>query len=363
MKRYTHLGWEVSPYSAKTRSYLRYKGIPHIDRAPNVVELFGRVARTVGRPIMPTLITPEGSLWQDSSEIIDGLEARFPSPSIHPPGATQRLASYLLELHADEWLPMPALHYRWNVPENTEFAYAEFGRSGLPYFPRRLQRAAGRKVAASMRRYLPILGIDQTHRGIEAFTVELIARLDAHLEAHDYLLGARPCLGDFALFGPLWAHLYRDPGTTPLFDGAPHLRDWMQRMERPPAGERGDFLPDDQVPESLDPIFRTIFAEQMAYVSRLVEAIDAYCEAHPDAKRVPRALGDAEYTVGGVTGRRKLITFTQWMVQRPMDAYADSLGDARARVDRWLERVDGLDAMQRGVAHRLARRDYREVLE
>ena len=78
-----------------------------------------------------------------------------------------------------------------------------------------------------MASYLPRLGVsEQTIPGLEAVTTGLIAGLEAHLSAHDFLLGQRPCIGDFSLFGPLWAHLYRDPGTSSLFEAAPAVRAW-----------------------------------------------------------------------------------------------------------------------------------------
>ncbi|MFK7828279.1 MAG: hypothetical protein AB8B57_00745 [Congregibacter sp.] len=40
--------------------------------------------------------------------------------------------------------------------------------------------------------------------------IELFGDLDAHFREHAFLFGERPCTGDFALAGALYAHLYRD---------------------------------------------------------------------------------------------------------------------------------------------------------
>ena len=44
----------------------------------------------------------------------------------------------------------------------------------------------------------------------EASNARLLAALEAHFAVHDYVLGGLPSLADFALLGPLYAHLFRD---------------------------------------------------------------------------------------------------------------------------------------------------------
>ena len=108
-----------------------------------------------------------------------------------------------------------------------------------------------------------------------------------------------------------------------------------------------------------DPLFNTLFAEQMVFVAALMDAVDAWCAEHPEATRVPRSLGPAPLTIGGCTGTRKLATFTHWMAQRPYDLYHGLDEADRAAADRWLERVGGREAMARTVRHRFVRRDFK----
>jgi glutathione S-transferase len=345
--------WLVSPYSAKVRSYLAWKGVQFEDVAPSVRVLAGTIRRTVGKAIMPTVVLDDGTWLQDSSEIIDTLEASLPGVSITPTGDRQRLVNLLLELHGDEWLPMAALHYRWNKPENSAFAMREFGRDGFPWMPGPIARLMVKPVAKRMQSYLPILGIDEaTHAGLESYTQQLLRHLDAHFAAHPYVFGTRPALADFALYGPLWAHLYRDVATTKLFADTPHLRGWVERMLAP-TGEPGAFLEDDAIPETLEPVLATLLEEQGAYVQRVVDAINVWCDEHPDATRIPRSLGPTEFTVGGAVGARRLLTEQLWMVQRPLDvATPESL--------EWIRGIGPLDWEPR---HRVVRRNYRVVLE
>ena len=172
-----HYGWECSPYSSKTRTYLRFKGIEHQDIYPSLLKM-RRLSKEVGFMVMPVVERADGQILQDTSEIIDALDSEFGTPSIVPKGPRQHLVSLLFELFADEWLPLIAMHYRWNFPENRRFIIQDFGKNAAPYFPGFVQRAIGRKIANKMSSYLPILGItERTAPAIEAWTVALLAQL------------------------------------------------------------------------------------------------------------------------------------------------------------------------------------------
>ena len=80
----THYGWPVSPYSAKTRSYLRYKGIAFSDCTPAFWTLQGKVKRGVGKVIMPSVQLASGEWLQDSSAIVDEFERRLNDSSVKP---------------------------------------------------------------------------------------------------------------------------------------------------------------------------------------------------------------------------------------------------------------------------------------
>lgn len=65
--------------------------------------------------MIPVVVTSDGECVQDITEIIDYFEQRCPEPSVYPAGAWQRLVSLLLEVYGDEWLVLPAMHYRWHL--------------------------------------------------------------------------------------------------------------------------------------------------------------------------------------------------------------------------------------------------------
>src|SRR6056297_2621150 len=94
---YRLYGGEISYYSGKMRAYLRHKGIP-FDEYTATREVYKEVILPrVGWPVIPVVVTPDDETLQDSSDIIDALEQRFPEPAVYPEGPCQKLAALLLE--------------------------------------------------------------------------------------------------------------------------------------------------------------------------------------------------------------------------------------------------------------------------
>ena len=109
---YRIIGAEMSPYSVKVRSYFRYKGIPHqwiLRNAASQAE-YEKYAKM---PIIPLVVTPDGTGIQDSTPIIDQVEKLHPEPSIHPDEPVTQFISALIEEFGDEWGNKWMFHYRW----------------------------------------------------------------------------------------------------------------------------------------------------------------------------------------------------------------------------------------------------------
>ena len=117
---------EVSYFSAKVRPALRYKAVPYVEKLPTRAAYREVIVPRTGLAFIPILITPEDETWQDTSEILDALEARVPHPPLYPRAPLLRVLSLLFELYADEFLVLPAMHYRWSFPESEAKARADF---------------------------------------------------------------------------------------------------------------------------------------------------------------------------------------------------------------------------------------------
>jgi len=361
---YVLYGGEISYYSGKVRAYLRHKGIA-FDERPATREVYRQVILPrVGWPVIPVVITPDDVTLQDTSDIIDALELRHPQPSVYPSGPRQRLAGLLLEVYGDEWLKIPAMHYRWN--HNTDWIIREFGRLSRPELPEAAQFEVGERACRPFRGSLPALGVmAATIPAIEASYETLLGELDVHFAEHAYLFGDRPSIGDFGLIGPLYAHQFRDPASGALMERlAPHVVAWVRRMLDPEPAD-GDFLADDALPETLLPILRRMVTEQFPVLQATERAFAAWNASHPE-EDIPRAIGMHRFTLGTAsdveaTAERAIFPFDLWMFQRPRDFLEGLEGVDRASAGDLLRSIGGLELVSKPPAIRLARRAFRLV--
>lgn len=344
---YTLIGTDVSYFTGKLRSYLRFKGVPFEERLATAQVYRDVILPRTGVHYIPVLLTPEGMALQDTSEIIDTLEARHGEPTVTPETPRQRLAALWLEVFGDEWMVLPAMHYRWNFKrDNLAYVLREFGSTAHPDWPAPLRSAGGLLPAMLFGNTPPLLGITRaTWAAIESFTEWLFDVLDAHFAAHPFLFGTRPSIGDFGLMGSMYAHLYRDPHSGRLMrTRAPRLARWVERMNEPQQAP-GAFLPDDEVPATLEPLLARVFLEQWPVLRDTSARLARWVERHPH-RRLPRTIGMHRFTLGGASARRVVFPYAQWMLQRPLATYAQLSDSTRESVDPWLRRLGGLEANQ-----------------
>ena len=118
----------------------------------------------------------------------------------------------------------------------------------------------------------------------------------------------------------------------------------------------------DAVPETLDPLLRRQFAEQVPVLTDAAARLYAWAEGKRAGERVPRSIGRHAFRVGERVGEREVITYSLWMWQRPLDAYQALDDDGRAAVDGWLARIDQAGALARPLPQRLELVHHRCVL-
>ncbi len=335
------IGAEVSLYTGKLRSYLNYKRIPFEEVVACKEVYRDIILPRTGVSYIPILITDDDVALQDTTEIIDYLETRYPDNAIYPEGPCQRLAALMLETYADEWLVIPAMHYRWSIEENREFAIREFGRTSAPQACAEDQLAIGRENAKPFAGALPRLGVsDSNQSAIETSYLSLLDDLNHHFAAHDFLLGSRPSIGDFGLIGPLYAHLYRDPYSGRLMKArAPQVAAWVERMIDP-SFSAGEFLPEDRVPTTLLPVLARMVSEQGPVLQSTQDQLMAWAATAEDGQ-IPRVIGEVSFQIEGITGKRLTFPYMLWMWQRPYDAYHALQTEDQERVDALLQTIPG----------------------
>jgi len=125
----------------------------------------------------------------------------------------------------------------------------------------------------------------------------------------------------------------------------------------------GEFLADDEVPQTLYPLLRRMFDEQLPVLVDTMRRVGQWAAAHPDKDRIPRFIGKHEFYLGRVKATRYVMPFAQWMFQRPLAHYrALSPGD-KARIDPILGDLGGLNGLNEAVAAPLKLENYRLLLE
>lgn len=347
---------EISYFSAKVRPALRAKGVHFVELLP---DYRGVILPRTGLAFIPIVVTPEDETWQDTSTILDLLEERVPTPPLYPTTPVQRVAAYVVELYADEFMLLPAMHYRWSFPESVAKARADF----VAMSP---EPEAAARFADRMQGTLPFLGISAaTAPAIEAHLRELLDALSAHFAVHPYLLGERMSLADCALMGPLYAHLYLDavPGRL-LREAAPAVGRWIERMNHPDPDARGAWLPDDALAPTFAAILRLIGRDAVPLVLAGARAFDAWAATQPaELVEPPRGVGSHETALRGVAMQRFTSAYTPWMVQRPCDAYRRLDAAGRAAVDRAFAGTGCEELLAYAARRRVGKRGFTLVLE
>lgn len=353
----TMFGAPLSLYSGKARAYLDWKGVDYKEVLATPAIQQREIIPVVGRPVIPVVKLADGTVLQDTTRIIDHFEAEADGPSVYPSGPRQRLAALLLETFGDEWLVIPAMHYRWNY--NEEWVYGEFGKVALPEGSEAEQYDAGKQRGAAFRGFVPALGINSaTIPAIEASYEALLADLDAHFSDHDFLFGSRPSIGDYGLIGPLYAHNYRDPASGEMMRRiAPRVAEWVERMIAPEP-QSGEFFGRDEVPETLKPVLARMMAEQVPHLAQVAAMLGEWVSANgPDAE-LPRAIGMAGFTIEGVSGERMALPFSLWMLQRGLDYLASLNGADREACISMLRNCDGEALLDFSLPVRLVFEDH-----
>ncbi len=201
---YRIFGAELSPNSVKVRSYFRYKGIPHewIVRGPDQQAEFQKYAKL---PLMPLVVTPEEQGLQDSTPILEKMEASFPEPAIRPSDPSLAFVSALLEEFGDEWGNKWMFHYRWAREVDQNSGAERLARVMAPGLEGEQLAGAIAGVKQRMVGRVWFVGSnEETAPQIEESYQEALGLLEAHLSSRPYLFGARPVFADFGLWGQIY---------------------------------------------------------------------------------------------------------------------------------------------------------------
>lgn len=363
-----------SLYSGRARSYLIKHQIPYCELSTGHESFKADVLPRAQIPTIPTLVTPEGEVIRDGAAIIEHFEAASGRPC-RPSGPRQQILSALFDVIGTDGLLRPAMHYRWNFPEdNLDFVRYHFLHSQRD-MPEREQKTE--HMMERMRHAAIFFGVtEQTRSAVEALYLEYLDALDAHLEQYPYLLGWRPCIGDFGLLAPMYAHLGRDPHPARIMQQrATRVFRWVERMNRadqdvPEFFEAGDdFLANDEVPDSLLAVLRVLSEDFVPETLAAADHINKWLTGNdPDAGtpavgRVAQAIGTAEFDLRGETTSALAQPYRFYLLQRVQEAYAGLGSGDRASVEDTLDGCGMLPVLTARLDRRISRVDNLEVWE
>ena len=368
----TLYGVKISMFTGKVRSYLIKQGIPFEETAP-VSEHFSKtVLPHIGRRIIPVIEMQDGTLIQDTTDIIDYLEGQgLSKQSAYPAAPLTHLLSLILELFGDEGLLRPAMHYRWNFPDKTNgFITHGFGGWQGPDAPDEA-KAQIKKTMGKFNGFLPALGVSpETIPEVERSFGELLDILEAHFVRTPYLFGDTPTIGDYGMMCSLYAHLARDPVPSALMKNrAPSLFRWTERMNVPHTdySDMPYYEPSGDLPETLAPLFKYIADYFLPELQMNVDVLSALPggESGSPATINPQmaVLGFGGFAHGNTTIQCAVRPIRFYMLQRVTDYFEAMKKDDQKAAVNYLKLM-GLDPLLTLTAkHRVARKNHTEVWE
>lgn len=198
----TLFSYNVSPYAAKVRAVLRYKGVRFEERIVHPLRR-GELRRISGQLAVPVIVDDDGHVVADSTHIVAHLEQRYPEPPVLPRDPALRARALLLEEGFDEGLGRAIQPIRWMIPTNARRTAARF-RAAYP--PGLVDDLGMALVSATLR--LDARRLYGSRSLAAPPAADLLARLgevldliEAALADSGWLAGPAPSVADFALYG------------------------------------------------------------------------------------------------------------------------------------------------------------------
>jgi len=217
--------WPYSPFCMKVRAVLDYKGLEY--RSINPLNHIRKISRRGKVGKVPALEIDD-ELLVDSTDIAYALDKRFPDPPLMPESLHQRGVAHAIEDWADESLYFIGLYYRWYESEGRKPVAGVFGKSlkGRLIYWWYLKRILRQIRGQGTLRKPPEHVSHDLERHLDA--------IDALLSPGPYVLGDRPYLCDFALWGQL-NYLNRTPVGAKAIQERRAITQYIDRLAPPPS--------------------------------------------------------------------------------------------------------------------------------
>jgi glutathione S-transferase len=228
------------------RAAMRYRRLPHVWRP------IGRdspVRAKVKVPVIPIVRFGDDDWRNDSTPMIQALEALHPERSLLPADPGDAFLALLLEDMADEWGTKVMFHYRWAPVEDQAPNAFTIAQQSMPGAPRATVERVGETLRERQVSRMPLVGCTpQNAPLIEETARRVLSLIDAHVPEGMWLFGARPSLADIGWYGQL-SQLARDPTPRALMRHEfPAAFTWVETLDDASGLEPGPWRDPDADP-------------------------------------------------------------------------------------------------------------------
>lgn len=370
MESLTLYGAPHSLYTGRARCYLIKANIPYREAGMSSEHYRTIVLPKAGRRAgIPTLELANGDVIRDGAAIIDHFEEQS-GHAFSPATPKQRLFSRLLDVIGAEGLLRPAMHYRWNFPKEND-AFLKYHFEGT-LASHREKEARAETARNSMRGATRGFGVNpETFALTERLYLNVLDRLDEHLRVFPYLLGGKPCIGDFGMIAPLFAHLGRDPKPLSIMQArALGVLRWVERMNRYDADVAefvdppNDFLPDDDIPNTLLDVLKAIAVDFVPETRAAAETINGWLADQDNLEpgtTAERGLGFGQFTIDGVEISALAQPYRFYLLNRVQDEFEDMNNVDREATSALLDQCDMRDIIGIKLTRKIGRNNNLEV--
>ena len=207
-------------------------------RRPNGAQISAQYDLPAAKVVLqPTFYWPgrDGELEAvvDSTPIIRELEVMYHGRSIIPNDPVVAFLDYLIEDYADEWVTKAMFHYRWHHREDAENAGTLLPLGIDVTLAEDALRIRKEFIRVRQVERLWVVGSNETTAPIiDASFKRFLKAMDTHLENVPFMLGARPCSADFAIYGQLTQLVGFDPTPRQIANKiSPRTVAWTSLME------------------------------------------------------------------------------------------------------------------------------------
>ncbi len=371
----THILYSAphSLYSGRARAYLIKRSIPFEERYITHSS-FTEIKPIAKLPTIPILVTPTGEVIRDGAAIIDYFESTL-GRLFRPVSPLQDMISSLFDVIGSEGLRRPAMHYRWNFPEeNDDFLYYHFFSLFRPDTPDREQKTIS--VMEMLRTTTKMRGVTgDTKELVEALYIELLDALNSHFQHTPYLLGGSPCIGDFGMLAPLCGHLARDPKPAALMKKlAPRVYRWVKRMNRESQDAPeyfdcdNDFLQKNEIPETLIAVLRVLSQDFVPETVASAKFLNLWLSEQNPVTGSPAVfqlgtspLGNVEFQVRDHTINAAIVPYRHFQLQRIHQIFDEVETKTQIRIKQILKSCDMADILNVRLNRSIGRKDNLEV--